>query len=51
VVVADDGTFTASIRLDDWSITGTCVGEPGCVVSWLPHYGPPVASVPLTFEP
>lgn len=52
VVVADDGTFTASIRLDNWSVlTGTCSGESGCVVSWLLPSGVAAASVPLTFEP
>jgi hypothetical protein len=52
IIVSDDGTFTASFRpTESLLFTGSCVGEPGCVVAWVIPNGPMGASARLTMEP
>lgn len=48
VVAQADGTFTTPITVfESLALTGSCVGEPGCVIAWIIPHGPIGASAPL----
>jgi hypothetical protein len=49
--VADDGTFSMTLRLTDSLIsTGPCAGDIGCHLGWVLPHGPTVARVDLDFS-
>ena len=52
LVVDPDGRFTMSMKLyDGLTPTGTCRGEPGCVLGWVLPMGTTIAKVRLDFGP
>jgi hypothetical protein len=51
VVPDADGRFTTTVRLvEQLAFTGTCRGEPGCVLGWVIPHGTTLAKVRLTFS-
>jgi hypothetical protein len=52
ILVGADGTFMATLALaQSLPLTGSCIGEPGCVLAWVIPHGPIGARVPLNFAP
>lgn len=52
IVVGEDGTFTATLTLtQSLPLTGSCVGELGCVLAWVIPHGPIGARAPLDISP
>lgn len=52
IIVGAAGTFTASFRpTASLPLTGSCIGEPGCVFAWVILHGPIGASAPLDMQP
>ncbi len=51
LLVDDGGNFTIDVTLfESLSLTGTCVGPPGCLLAWVLPHGPIASSVPLIFN-
>jgi len=47
-----NGTFTASFGpTASLPLTGSCIGEPGCVLAWVILHGPIGVSTPLDLQP
>ena len=52
ITVGADGTFTATFApAASLPLTGSCVGEPGCLLAWVILHGPIGASAPLDIQP
>jgi hypothetical protein len=52
LLVGEDGTVTATLTLaQSLAFTGSCVGEPGCVLAWVIPHGPIGARALLEFAP
>jgi hypothetical protein len=52
LIVDSDGAFTATFTPErSLALTGSCVGEPGCLLAWVIPHGPIGASAPLPLVP